>query len=79
MNSATRDLDELNDLLARLNDAPSENRRLLIEHLEGARFYLPGARPAEFATNIQLAGQSLDSLEDESLKARIQDFINAHR
>ncbi len=73
------DLDTLTNILAELEKLPPERCPLLIEHLEGARFYLTGAMPKELAFNLQLAGESLDSLNDAGLKAQIQEFIEAHR
>jgi hypothetical protein len=73
------DLDTLTNILADLEKLPPEQCPLLTEHLEGARFYLTGAMPKELAFNLQLAEESLDSLADAELRARIQEFIDAHR
>jgi hypothetical protein len=73
------DLDTLTNILADLEKLPPDRRPLLTEHLEGARFYLMGAMPKELPFNLQLAAEALDSLNDAALKARIREFIEAHR
>jgi hypothetical protein len=74
-----KDLDVLNELIAELERLAPERTRLVLEHLEGARYYLTGAMPAELALNLNLAEESLDLLHDEALKSRIQQFIQTHR
>ena len=76
---ASNDVDSLNRILAELEKLPPEETRLVREHLEGARFYLTGAMPEELAVNLDLAEQSLDSLPDADLQARIRKFIDTHR
>ena len=73
------DLDTLTDILADLEQLPRDRCPLLTEHLEGARFYLTGSMPKELSFNLQLAEDSLHSLRDDGLKARIQEFIDGHR
>lgn len=71
------DLEKLNQILAELEDVPTEDKRLVTEHLEGARYYLTGGMPAEYAFNLKLARESLDSLSNEHMKSQIQEFIDA--
>lgn len=73
------DLDRLNHILAELEDAPTEDKRLVTEHLEGARYYLTGGMPEEYAFNLKLVRESLGSLSNEHLKSEIQEFIDAER
>ena len=79
MNQQSEDLDVLNDLLAELGQLPPEQNEPLLEHLEGARYYLTGAMPSELALNLKMAEESLDSLPEGSLKSRIQQFLEGHR
>jgi hypothetical protein len=73
------DVDRLNDLLAELGRLPHDQTSLLLEHLEGARYYMTGAMPKELAMNLEMAENSLDSLPDEGLRQRVRQFIDAHR
>ena len=73
------DLDTLNELLGELENIPDERVQYLREHLEGARYYVTGAMPAELELNLELAKQSLDALADPALKLRVQHFIDEHR
>jgi hypothetical protein len=65
-------LDEILEALSQESEAPCE---LLREHLESARVSLVGAMPAEYALNLEMAGQALNCVSNHNLRARIEDFI----
>ena len=48
---------------------------LMREHLEGARFYLLGSMPAEYALNLKLAEGILPEIKDHDLRTRIRELI----
>jgi Arc/MetJ family transcription regulator len=52
---------------------------LMREHLETARFYLLGSMPEEYEFNLRLAQELLRNIEDDTVKARIADFLQASR
>ncbi len=79
MAGTMNDLDTLTGILADLENLRPDRCPLLTEHLEASRFYLTGAMPKELTFILQLAEELLDSLADAGLKARIQEFIDAHR
>ncbi len=69
------ELVRLDRLLKELGSETEAQCELLREHLESARVYLVGLMPAEYALNLQMAGEALNSISDPDLRARVRDFI----
>jgi len=74
-----KDLDAFDQLLAGLHHFPPEQASLLIEHLQGARFYLAGSMPHELVFNLNLAESAVDNLRDSGMKDRVRQFIDHYR
>jgi len=64
------DLARLDELLEQLSQETGAQCELLREHLESARAYL-----VEYAFSLKMARETLTCVSDDSLRARIQDFI----
>ena len=71
-----RDAARLNQLLSEFSDQPDTLSALLREHLDAARFYLLGSMPHEYQFELKLAEDLLPSIEDETLQARVADFLH---
>jgi len=70
-----RDLARLDAILEELSKETEAQCELLREHLESARASLVGSMPAEYALNLNMAGEALNCIADPKLRERIQDFI----
>jgi hypothetical protein len=73
-NSELAQLDRFLSELAKETEAQDE---LLREHLQTAREYLLGAMPEEYLFNLKLAGETLNGVSDENLRARLRRFIQS--
>jgi hypothetical protein len=69
------ELAQLDGFLTELAKETEAQSDLLREHLETAREYLLGAMPAEYRSNLKLAGETLNGVSDKNLQARLQRFI----
>ncbi len=69
------ELAHLDGFLSELAKETEAQCELLREHLESAREYLMGAMPVEYRFNLKLAGETLNGVADESLRARLRAFI----
>jgi hypothetical protein len=69
------DLARLDALLDQLSNETEAQCELLREHLESARVYLAGLMPSEYAVSLKLASESLNCVNDQALRARIEHFI----
>jgi hypothetical protein len=74
-NAHTQDLARLDDILEALSQSTEAQCQLLREHLESARVSLVGAMPSEYALNLEMAGQALNCVSDDNLRARIENFV----
>lgn len=73
----SKDLAELDKLLDGLSGESEAQCELLREHLEGARTYLLGSMPTEYALSLRMADESLNCVSNRSLRARIEHFIQS--
>jgi hypothetical protein len=69
------DIDQLNELLLELSTSTESQNTLLLEHLESARFYLSGAMPREYRMSLTMAQKQLNSIDNDGIRARVDDFI----
>ena len=70
-----KDLARLDEILKQLDKGTEDDCDLLREHLQSARASLVGSMPAEYALSLNMAGEALNCVSDETLRTRIQDFI----
>ena len=73
----SKDLAELDNLLDELTGETEAQCELLREHLEGARAYLVGAMPTEYALSLRMADEALNCVSNRHLRARIEHFIQS--
>jgi len=73
----SKDLAELDDLLDELTGETEAQCELLREHLEGARAYLVGSMPTEYALSLRMADEALNCVSNRNLRARIEHFIQS--
>jgi hypothetical protein len=71
----TNDVERLDQLLNELGKETEAQCEVLREHLEGARVYLFGLMPAEYALSLKMAEEMLNCVSDQNLRKRIEDFI----
>jgi len=70
-----KDLARLDEILEQLDPDKQSDCELLREHLQSARASLVGSMPAEYALSLNMAADSLNCISDQTLRARIQNFI----
>ena len=71
------DLRRLDELIAELGRSQENPDDLLIQHLRGARTYLLGAMPEEYALSLQNARESLSVVRDENARRRLGDMLSS--
>jgi len=70
-----KDLARLDQILKQLDKGTEAHCELLREHLQSARASLVGSMPAEYALSLNMAAEALNCVSDQTLRTRIQDFI----
>ena len=73
----SKDLAELDHLLEELTGETDAQCELLREHLEGARAYLVGCMPTEYALSLQMADEALNCVSNRHLRASVEHFIQS--
>ncbi len=66
---------ELENITRDVSERSDDVSKLLLEHLEAARFYRTGAMPEELAFNLKLVRELLPQLQDPGLRSRIDGFL----
>lgn len=69
------DIARLDQLVEELGNETGEQCEVLREHLKGARVYLAGLMPSEYALSLKMAEETLDCVSNQDLRKRIDDFI----
>jgi hypothetical protein len=75
----SKDPAELDDLLEELTEEIEAQCALLREHLDGARPYLAGAMPTEYALSSKAADEALNCVSNRGLRARLEHFIQGRQ
>ena len=70
------DLRRVDELIASVGRLDSEETALLLEHLRGARTYLLGAMPDEYAASLQLAQEASLRVTEKSLREALVEALS---
>ena len=66
----------IDDLLRVLGKSALDEARAVEEHLAGARIYLLGAMPEEYALNLELARQATASIPESSTRKEVETYLD---
>ncbi len=75
--TAEAQLNKLDELLAVLTQAPkSDECRNAEEHAQGARTYLLGSMPEEYALNLEMTRQAVSEISDKNVREKAESILS---
>jgi len=75
--TAEAQVNKLDELLAVLAQAPQlEECRNAEEHAQGARTYLLGGMPEEYALNLEMTRKAVSHLSDKNVREKAESILS---